>query len=43
MTAAVMQTVLKKVRAHRTYRVAMRLRSLSLPNMRPVRFRRLWS
>ena len=39
ITVAAMQIALMKVWAHRSYRVAMRRQSLSLPNMRSIRFR----
>jgi hypothetical protein len=39
MTAAAMQMALMKVWAQRSYRVAMRRQSLSLPNMRSTRLR----
>ena len=39
MTVAAIQIALMKVCAHRSYRVAMRLQSFSLPNMRSTRLR----
>ena len=39
MTVAAMQIALMKVWAQRSYRVAMRRQSLSLPNMRSIRLR----
>src|SRR5688572_14920291 len=39
MTVAAMQMALMKVWAQRSYRVAMRRQSLSLPNMRSMRLR----
>ena len=39
MTVAAMQMALMKVWAQRSYRVAMRRQSLSLPNMRSIRLR----
>jgi hypothetical protein len=39
MTVAAMQMALMNVWAQRSYRVAMRRQSLSLPNMRSMRFR----
>ena len=41
MTVAAMQMALKKVWAHRSYRVAIRRQSLIPPNMRSMRLRRL--
>ena len=43
MTVAAMQMALKKVCVHRSYRVAMGLQSLSLPNMCSITLRRLQS
>jgi hypothetical protein len=42
MTVAAMQMALMKVWAHRSWRVAMRRQSLSLPNMRSTELRCLW-
>jgi hypothetical protein len=42
MTVAAMRMALMKVCAQRSHPVAMRRQSLSLPNMRSMRFRRLW-
>lgn len=39
MTVAAMQMALMKVWAHRSYRVAMRRQSFSLPNIRSTRLR----
>ena len=41
MRITAMQMALKKVCAHRSYLVAMRRQSLSQPNMRSMRLRRL--